>query len=218
VSNMPGDIFLNFLIFELLEIVAIFAITILVEKLGRRRFLLICCSIGGLACFSAIIPTLLGANDWILRGLSFGGKMCISCAISGFYIMSPELFPTVLRSFGLGSCSMMSRIGGLASPYVADLNILVEGAWGPALPQVVFGAAGLVTTVMVFFLPETRRRSLPETVEDAVQFGRSSFDSKDVGLELKVDPPAHRKYATKNRRDDQQPLQSPVGDVKAGTK
>ena len=37
------------------------------------------------------------------------------------YVMSPELFPTVLRSFGLGSCSMMSRIGGLASPYVADL-------------------------------------------------------------------------------------------------
>ena len=47
--------------------------------------------------------------------------MGVSSALSGIYVMSPELYPTVLRSFGLGSCSMVSRLGGIASPYVADL-------------------------------------------------------------------------------------------------
>ena len=59
--------------------------------------------------------------EWIARGLSITGHMFVAAAFMCVYVMSPELFPTVLRSFGLGSCSMLSRIGGLASPYVADL-------------------------------------------------------------------------------------------------
>ena len=58
---------------------------------------------------------------WILRGLSITGRMFVATAMMSIYVMSPELFPTVLRSFGLGSCSMLARIGGLAAPYVADL-------------------------------------------------------------------------------------------------
>ena len=54
--------------------------------------------------------------DWILRGLSITGRMFVAAAFMCIYVMPPEL-----RSFGLGSCSMLSRIGGLASPYVADL-------------------------------------------------------------------------------------------------
>ena len=59
--------------------------------------------------------------EWIARGPSITGRMFVAAAFMCIYVMSPELFPTVLRSFGLGSCSMLSRIGGLASPYVADL-------------------------------------------------------------------------------------------------
>ena len=59
--------------------------------------------------------------EWILRGLSITGRMFVAAAFMSIYVMSTELFPTMLRSFGLGSCCMLSRIGGLASPYVADL-------------------------------------------------------------------------------------------------
>ena len=67
--------------------------------------------------------------DWILRGLSFAGRMCVASGLSAAYVWSPELFPTVLRSFGLGACSMVSRIGGLASPYVADLVSGTADSW-----------------------------------------------------------------------------------------
>ena len=51
-------------------------------------------------------------------------------------------------------------------------NTYVGGTFGPALPQVVFGVAGILMAIMVFFLPETRGRRLPETVQDAELFGR----------------------------------------------
>ncbi|KAK7497283.1 hypothetical protein BaRGS_00011577 [Batillaria attramentaria] len=173
VSNMSGNIFLNFGLMTVLpEVFSVAVLSLLLERVGRRSFVIGAVGLGGLACMATILPVVFGGNDWIIRGLSLGGRMCVSATSSALYTLSPELFPTVLRSFGLGSCSMMSRIGGIASPYVADLNTYVMGTFGAVLPQMVFGAAGLLTAIMTFFLPETRGRHLPETVRDAELFGR----------------------------------------------
>ena len=37
------------------------------------------------------------------------------------YQISAEIFPTVVRNAGVGSCSCMARIGGIIAPLVADL-------------------------------------------------------------------------------------------------
>ncbi|KAK7491559.1 hypothetical protein BaRGS_00017198 [Batillaria attramentaria] len=176
VSNMSGDIFLNFALMSAVDILAVVIYVLLIERVGRRPLLVGVTALGGLACLATILPTIFGGSSWVLRGLSIAGRMCITAALTTIYVMSPELFPTVLRSFGLGSCSMLARIGGLASPYVADLNTYVSGVWGPALPQVVFGIAGVTTAGMVLVLPETRGRHLPETVRDAEMFGRVYVD------------------------------------------
>ena len=50
---------------------------------------------------------------------------------------------------------------------------VTDGQWGPALPQIVFGVSGVLTAVLVLMvLPETKGRLLPETVLDAIAFGR----------------------------------------------
>ncbi|KAK7487326.1 hypothetical protein BaRGS_00021415 [Batillaria attramentaria] len=174
VSNMSGNIFLNFGIMSTLDVVSITLFALLIERVGRRSFVIGAVGVGGLACLATILPAVLGGNDWVTQGLSLSGRMFVSATMAAMYTMSPELFPTVLRSFGLGSCSMMSRIGGIASPYIADLNTYVMGTFGAVLPQMVFGAAGLLTAIMMFFLPETRGRPLPETVRDAELFGRGN--------------------------------------------
>nr|KAG5706794.1 hypothetical protein BaRGS_004129 [Batillaria attramentaria] len=172
VSNMSGDIFVNFLLLTAADVVALFLFAGLVEHVGRRPLIVGVSGAGGLACLATILPVALGGSDWILRLLSLGGRVYVSTGTPGLHTMSFELFPTVLASFGLGSCNMLSRVGGLASPYVADLSLYVKGAWGPALPQIVFGVSGLVTAILVFTLPETKGRLLPETVQDAENFGR----------------------------------------------
>lgn len=49
------------------------------------------------------------------------GKFGISAAFSSIYLVSAELFPTVMRNFGMGCSSTLARVGSAVSPYIADL-------------------------------------------------------------------------------------------------
>ena len=49
------------------------------------------------------------------------GKLGISAAFNSVYLMSGELFPTVIRNFGMGCSSTVARVGSAVSPYIADL-------------------------------------------------------------------------------------------------
>ncbi|CAN0067204.1 unnamed protein product [Scytosiphon promiscuus] len=52
------------------------------------------------------------------------------------YVLTPELYSTKYRAVGLGSASVVTRVGGLLAPVLAEL--LYDG-WGPAGPLFVFG-------------------------------------------------------------------------------
>ncbi|KAH3727340.1 hypothetical protein DPMN_053273 [Dreissena polymorpha] len=58
---------------------------------------------------------------WVTVVLSNVGKFGISAAFAIIYVWSAELFPTQVRSSGIGSSSMMARVGGMVCPYIADL-------------------------------------------------------------------------------------------------
>ena len=45
------------------------------------------------------------------------------------YVYAPELYPTTVRSIGMGLASMMARIGGVAAPYV--ILTADKGEWIP---------------------------------------------------------------------------------------
>lgn len=178
VSNLGSDIFLNYFLIVLVDILATTATGLVVEKISRKYFHLTVMMISGGACAATFIPALAGADKWIVVALSLIGKMAISSAFFLIYTYTAELFPTKYRAFGLGSSSMMARIGGIASPYVADLNTYVHGQFGQVLPQLVFGAAGIVGALLTLMLPETRNRKMPETIADAKNFTKTVPDSK----------------------------------------
>lgn len=37
------------------------------------------------------------------------------------YVYTPEVYPTSLRSVGVGGCSALARLGAMATPYVAQV-------------------------------------------------------------------------------------------------
>ena len=59
--------------------------------------------------------------NWITVVLANVGKFGISAAFAVIYVWSAELFPTMVRNSGMGSSSMMARVGGMVCPYIADL-------------------------------------------------------------------------------------------------
>jgi hypothetical protein len=48
------------------------------------------------------------------------GKMSITYSYALIYLYTPEVYPTVIRGIGLGAASMMSRVGGVVAPLIAD--------------------------------------------------------------------------------------------------
>lgn len=57
---------------------------------------------------------------WLLV-LTSVGKFAISAVFCIVYLLAAEVFPTVLRTVGLGTSSMWARVGSVIAPYVAIL-------------------------------------------------------------------------------------------------
>jgi len=53
--------------------------------------------------------------------LTMLGKAAVTFSYALIYLYTPEMYPTVIRGAGLGIGTMMSRIGGIIAPIIADL-------------------------------------------------------------------------------------------------
>ncbi|PIK53111.1 putative organic cation transporter protein, partial [Apostichopus japonicus] len=93
------------------------------------------------------------------------GKFGISASFSLIYIYSAEVIPTPLRSVGVGMCSTAARVGGILAPLI----LLLDDVWEP-LPLLIFGFSAVIGGILVLYLPETRGKMLPETIEEGEVF------------------------------------------------
>ena len=62
---------------------------------------------------------------------------------------------------------MSARIGGIIAPL-----ILILGDYWQPLPLIVFGSVAVIAGLLVLLLPETKGKTLPETIEEGEQFGK----------------------------------------------
>ena len=119
--------------------------------------------------------------------LAMIGKMCASASYAIIYLYTSELFPTSIRNTGMGTCSMMARIGAMIAPKVLDLvkhfiyfinfptsifyliNLYsqIQSVISVHLPFLIIGVTGLVGAASAIALPETLKRNLPENIKEA---------------------------------------------------
>ncbi|OXA57254.1 Organic cation transporter protein [Folsomia candida] len=157
--NLSADRYLYTFIGGVLEVPSYFMVPPLIRFLGRRPvfsgFLLICSA-------SLLASLLFESGSVTIIILALFGKLVIGGAYSLVYLYATELMPTLLRTYGLGTASMVGRIGSIMAPYVVDLL----GKENNTYPSIVFGSVSLIAGLLSILLPETRNRRLPETVDD----------------------------------------------------
>lgn len=126
------------------------------ERFGRKRtlageFLLVTASL--CLMFICTDRNVLLVFIFMVRGLSLG-------VFQGFFVYAPEVYPTIVRSIGLGCCSTMARVGAALTPYIAQVLIRVSFS----LSVGVYIALCLMSFVATLLLPyETKGRPMQET-------------------------------------------------------
>ncbi|CAG5897118.1 unnamed protein product [Menidia menidia] len=160
VGNFGLDIFLTQAMFGLSELPAHILCIWLLESVGRRVSLMSTLLIGGLLCISILaVPQ---DNAVAVTALAVGGRFFSNWAGSICSVYVQELFPTSIRQTASGLGSIASRAGGLVSPL---LNMLAVYHW--SIPTIVFSTLMLISGALSFLLPETRRRELPDSTDEA---------------------------------------------------
>ncbi|XP_072020604.1 organic cation transporter protein-like isoform X2 [Amphiura filiformis] len=135
-----------------------------IEKWGRRVPLCVYLIVGGVACIATIwIP--LGA--WRIT-VAMIGKFSLSASYGVVYIYAAELFPTPVRSIGLGLCCMASHLSGIVTPMILSLGLVI---WAP-LPLLIFGVLSIIAALLALLFPETMGQPLQETMEESEAFGK----------------------------------------------
>jgi hypothetical protein len=78
------------------------------------------------------------------------------------WLYTNELYPTNLRTQAIGTCSMIARLFGLSAPFIGVL----AKVWQP-LPLLALGIPVCLAGILASFLPETKGRTLPQTLTQA---------------------------------------------------
>ncbi|XP_047988643.1 organic cation transporter protein [Leguminivora glycinivorella] len=148
---------------------------LLAERIGRRYTGAVSLSI------SALMWTIVAFREnnsngwiqshWIETSLLFTNRLFITSTYYVINMFNMELYPTCLRQSGMSLGNVISSGGAGIAPYVLYLGRHVDPKW----PGLLLAGATLSGAISCLLLPETLNAKLPETLEDAQNFGKKYF-------------------------------------------
>lgn len=162
-SRRSADVgYRNVLITSFAEFPGKFLSAAMVDKIGRKgsmsSMLFLCCLF--------LAPLALNQSEGLVT-LLFGARICITASSTILYIYAPEIYPTAVRTTGVGVASSVGRIGGMLCPLVAVS--LVHGCHTTA-SILLFQTVIFVSGVCVLLFPlETKGRDLTDDISDLTQ-------------------------------------------------
>ncbi|XP_060081314.1 organic cation transporter protein-like [Ylistrum balloti] len=177
---LDGDYYLNFFLSALVEFPAYTIPLLLMDRIGRKWLHFVCMIVGGTACFSTMFTILHLDQSYqqVTVALAMLGKLGITAAFSIIIVYSAELFPTVVRSAAISTCSIFKWMGTVVAAYIVKSGNFIDGRFGRVFPMVVFGVVSVVAALLALFLPETMDQDLPETIGDGIRFGTPAYKIK----------------------------------------
>jgi len=115
VHSNNASLYKNVFISSFAEIPGSLMSAMVVDRFGRRL------SMASMLFTSCVFlfPLVFSRTDILTRISLFGARLCISSSFTIVYIYAPEIYPTVVRTTGIGIASSVGRIGGILCPLVA---------------------------------------------------------------------------------------------------
>ncbi|XP_039900847.1 solute carrier family 22 member 13-like [Simochromis diagramma] len=117
----------------------------------------------------SVLYSEMGSYAIAVTSLAVSSRFFLIWAGSICMVFMQELFPTSVRQTATSLGSISARLGGLLAPL---LNLLAM--YHSVIPITVFSCLTLIGGFLGFLLPETKRKELPETTEEAERNGHVS--------------------------------------------
>ncbi|XP_030060464.1 putative solute carrier family 22 member 31 [Microcaecilia unicolor] len=137
-----------------------------VNKFGRRAILLLCTILTGVSSL-----LLLALTEYLFPGIELAisilGILASHAVVMLSIFFASEVLPTVIRGSGLGLVLAASFVGRATVP-IMDLH----NRKGFFLHHVVFSSFAILSVLSIMLLPESKRKSLPESLRDGESLRR----------------------------------------------
>ncbi|CAD6213722.1 unnamed protein product [Miscanthus lutarioriparius] len=115
VHQNDGNLYKDTFITSLAEIPGLILSALLVDRFGRKAtmwsLMFACCAFLG--------PLVLHQNELLTTTLLFGARACGTGTTTILCLYAPEVYPTSVRSTGVGIATAIGKIGGVICPLVA---------------------------------------------------------------------------------------------------
>ncbi|XP_014774902.1 organic cation transporter protein [Octopus bimaculoides] len=157
--DVAGNHYLNYLLLAVVELPSLLFCCYLFTRFDHRKPISFIMMFSGLNCIVSNFVT--EGSFWFPVILVVLVKFGISAAFASNYLLSAEIFPTVVRTNGLGISSVFSCVGSISSPFILQLSFYAK--W---LPLSIYGVLSVISSILLLFLPETKDKDLPQTFED----------------------------------------------------
>jgi len=163
--NLDYDIYTSYTIAASLELPADLLTIWMTDNLGRK--------------FSGFSSLLISGVSMIISGLlidyptgllisAMVGRFFVSVGFNTVYMWAHEVMPTDLRAQGVSISRCIGHLVKIPANYIA----FEAGNSNPAVPFYIFGIGGVIGALCLPWMPETADEKLPDTVEQAEEFGQ----------------------------------------------
>ncbi|XP_060839119.1 synaptic vesicle 2-related protein isoform X1 [Rhopalosiphum padi] len=140
----------------LAEFPGIFATIYVIDRFGRKITLVFQFTLFAITLF---LLFQYAKNRVLLTFTLFLARGIIAGVFQAIYVYTPEVYPTPLRSIGVGTCSAMARLGAMVTPYVAQ--VLLKSSFNISI--IIYITAALLAALASLLLPiETKGRDMKE--------------------------------------------------------
>ena len=133
------------------------------NKFGRKPFLTFLLLLSGILLLCTLaIPKGMFIHNWPIMVFAWIGTIACNVAFGLGYVYSKELFPTTHRTIALSISSASARLGAIASPYVAMLEVY-DSIFSLAVYGV-FLLLGALVSILIW--PDTKKTNIPDSLEE----------------------------------------------------